>query len=922
MKKIFIPFIFLLSISLANAQTDSRISAILDKEPANNAAELNANATAVANLGEAGIINLLAMLQPNGAADNTKIYDVISGFSYYITQTGREAWRAMAVKAYSKALDKITDPYNEAFLISQLQIVGKDDAVSTLSRYLDDDKLCDPAARALVKINTPFSKNTLLRALAIVKGDSRLSVVEALGDNHFEDAAKKISALLGQDKKLDKVSLYALANIASMSTSKQMAAAAEKAGFTYDETNATSSYVLFIANVAKGGDGPDGVRMARKLQANALLVGQVQTHIAALKLLTEILADIYDDRSMRWLIEAMKDPNAQYRAAALKFAGPYLNPGAVNSWLKELAHSDATRKAEIITMLGNNHVQAALPSALNGLKSADKNVILASIKASQQIGQDKALNDLLVIMKTGDTDEITAAQNALLVMKGANVVDKVAKALPDAPDQAKPALIAVLAARKAHSKIDIVTPLLNSSDPNARAAAYGALDQLSGADNLNQLFSLLASSDKPSETANLQSAIISVVGQAKDKSAQSEAVLSQMNKQPVDKQLRYFNILAAIGDRSSLKAVSAAYDKGDAATQKAAVTALTQWADISASPVLLNISKTAGDTNLQGQALYGYVEMISKSSYPDDEKVIYLRDAMEAAQTVPQKKMILEEIGNDKTFPALVFVSKYLDDTQLQDIAADDVSSIALSDKNFYGEDVKLWLNEAMQIKKGGDSDYDKVAIRKFIAEMPNDPGLVPLFNNTDLTGWKGLVGNPITRAKMDAQTLAKEQQKADSIMRKGWYVKEGVLNFSGDGDNICTVKQYRNFEMYVDWKIESKGDAGIYLRGSPQVQIWDTSRVDVGAQVGSGGLYNNQAHESKPLKLADNAIGDWNTFHIIMKDDKVTVYFNGVLVVDSVVLDNYWDRKLPIFPKEQIELQAHGTHVYYRDIYLRELPE
>jgi len=284
--------------------------------------------------------------------------------------------------------------------------------------------------------------------------------------------------------------------------------------------------------------------------------------------------------------------------------------------------------------------------------------------------------------------------------------------------------------------------------------------------------------------------------------------------------------------------------------------------------------------------------------------------------------LILQEATNNKTFPALVFISKYLDDPQLQEDAADDVSNIALSDKNFYGNNVKEWLNKSIQIKKGGDSDYEKVAIRKFINEMPADAGLVALFNNKDLTGWKGLVGNPITRSKMDAATLAKEQHKADSIMNKGWYVKDGILNFSGEGENLCTTKQYRNFELYVDWKIEPKGDAGVYLRGSPQVQIWDTSRVDVGAQVGSGGLYNNQAHESKPLKLADNAINDWNNFHIIMKGDKVTVYLNGVLVVDNTVLDNYWDRKQPIFPKEQIELQAHGNHIYYRDIYLRELPD
>ena len=64
--------------------------------------------------------------------------------------------------------------------------------------------------------------------------------------------------------------------------------------------------------------------------------------------------------------------------------------------------------------------------------------------------------------------------------------------------------------------------------------------------------------------------------------------------------------------------------------------------------------------------------------------------------------------------------------------------------------------------------------------------------------------------------------------------------------------------------KLSKEGDSGIYLRGTPQVQIWDTSRVEVGAQVGSGGLYNNQVNPSKPLKVADNPVGDWNTFRIL----------------------------------------------------------
>jgi hypothetical protein len=57
------------------------------------------------------------------------------------------------------------------------------------------------------------------------------------------------------------------------------------------------------------------------------------------------------------------------------------------------------------------------------------------------------------------------------------------------------------------------------------------------------------------------------------------------------------------------------------------------------------------------------------------------------------------------------------------------------------------------------------------------------------------------------------------------------------------------------------------------------------------------------------------------MKGDRVTVYLNGELVTDNVVLENYWDRNLPIFPEEQIELQAHGSRVAYRNLYIREVP-
>jgi len=198
--------------------------------------------------------------------------------------------------------------------------------------------------------------------------------------------------------------------------------------------------------------------------------------------------------------------------------------------------------------------------------------------------------------------------------------------------------------------------------------------------------------------------------------------------------------------------------------------------------------------------------------------------------------------------------------------------------------------------------------------------GFVALFNGEDLTGWKGLVGSPKSRREMSREELAEAQAKADEDMREHWKVVAGVLCFDGKGHSLCTARDYSDFEMLVDWKIEKGGDSGIYLRGSPQVQIWDTSLRRVGAQVGSGGLYNNKKNPSKPDRVADRPVGQWNTFRIVMKGEKVTVYLNGIKVVDNVVMENYWERDKPIYPNGQIELQSHGSRLYFRNIFIREI--
>lgn len=205
-------------------------------------------------------------------------------------------------------------------------------------------------------------------------------------------------------------------------------------------------------------------------------------------------------------------------------------------------------------------------------------------------------------------------------------------------------------------------------------------------------------------------------------------------------------------------------------------------------------------------------------------------------------------------------------------------------------------------------------------------PGFTALFNGQDLAGWRGgdtfdhrkyLAMPPDQRAAQDAEWTAD--------MRKHWRVENGELVNDGNGKYATTEKDYGDFELLVEYKTVPLADSGVYLRGCPQVQIWDYTEKEkfpLGANKGSGGLWNNSpgAPGKDPLVLADKPFGQWNSFRILMVGARVSVWLNGKLVVNFANLENYYDRKTPIPPKGPIELQTHGGEIRWRNIYIREI--
>ena len=450
-------------------------------------------------------------------------------------------------------------------------------------------------------------------------------------------------------------------------------------------------------------------------------------------------------------------------------------------------------------------------------------------------------------------------------------------------------------------------PLTVDADPAIRTAALGALAGVAAPSDLPALLGMLDKAEGDA-VAPVQKAVVAAALRITPESGRAAPLVLAIKGSPHPERL--VELLSQIGGEDALAAAAGQFASPSADMKAAAFRALSRWPGIEAADQLFAIF-AGGNDAYRNQAFSGYVRQISSSTLAPEQKLLRLRKALDKSSTGGDRRILVRAFERIKTFQSFLLVSRLLDDPDIGSEAAGAVMRIALptpgTKDGLSGTIVRAALEKALTVITGSQAEADKEAIRSYLSTMPPGEGFLPLFNGKDLTGWKGLVGNPITRAAMSAQDLAARQVEADTKARNNWTVRDGQIVFNGDGDNLCTVTEYGDIEMFVDWRITKGGDSGIYLRGTPQVQIWDTARVDVGAQVGSGGLYNNQKHPSKPLVVADNPVGEWNTLQITMVGDKVTVFLNGIKVVDGVTMENYWDRKAPLFPAGRSSCRPTG---------------
>ncbi len=905
-----------LMAQLPQGRTSATIIAdALAQLPADNQTQYRRTMTDLVSTGEQGLLDLIGRMNPPGNRSNEALDYAISGWTNFVAND--DAKRALAANAFGKALNQSLDNEVKAFVIRQLGQIGTDNNVETLSAFLKDSHLSAPAVQALASIGSEKANQAIVAALSGNAPDAvKFNIVNALTQTGYSQAEPALLSTLSQNPsaELSNALLTALGSLGSRNALIPLKNAAQKVNYSYQlNNNATASYLSLLKRLTH-----TDVKLVEK-EANGLLNFAIKQNRSDLKVAAAgLLLAIPSTDKNKLLNSALKDGDIAYLARLLN-AYPFNNDRkAVERIMKELSpKASAEKQTAIIYWLGDKKVANTANMLANFATSGNKMVQKAAISSLAKIGNEQAMLVLAGLLKSQDDETVLLAKDALSTYKG-DISYTLASVFNESGDVGKKAILQLIANRKMESQYNLVYNQMFTGNENVKTEAANTLQYVSTDKNLPDLFTLLEQSDAANVPA-LQQAVNAALSYL-PANEQMKLVSDRMNKS-VNKHL-YYTALANSGSQKAMEMITKAYNTETGANKNAAFDALTNWKSFNSIYPMLDIARNSKNKNELSKVTDAIVATINKSNETGAIKYLYLREVMQFAQTEKQKNDILRLLGNTGQYQAMLFVAPYMDNVALSENAALAAMNIATNNPAFAGVVTTGILQKVSKTLKNPDAGYQRESIKKYLDENPQDGGFVSIFNGKNLDGWKGLVENPIKRAKMTPKELAAAQVKADAAAKTGWVIENGELLFTGKGDNLCTNKQYGDFEMLVDWKLYPgpEPDAGIYLRGTPQVQIWDTARVNVGAQVGSGGLYNNQQNPSKPLKVADQKVGEWNTFRIKMIGERVSVWLNDELVTDNVVLENYWNRSQPIFPTEQIELQAHGSKVAYRDIFIKEI--
>lgn len=891
------------------AYAQPTVEELLGMMPAQSTPEMVTASQGLVDLGPDAIKSVCAMLVPPGAGDDVNARFLLNGLAKYVSRGDAEEARALVSGAFLQAIEAAEDPEVKAFLIRQIQVCGKAEAVDVLLKYLGDDRLVEPATQALLAIRTDNAVTALKAAFEGAEGARAVTLIKALGELRVADMADKIVPFTASDNRETRLVAYqALANMGVPQALEPLRQAYET-GAPYEKAKVISYGLTYAKRLAEAGDMETATGILDALMADE----QVNVRSAALSTLVAVGSASAQNR----LLAAMDDPSLEYRAAALWLASEFPAEEATRQWMAKIDAVPPEVQAEIITMLGNRGDSVASNVLTQQILAEEKVVRMAAIDAAVKVTGNRAVAPMLERLRQGaEEDEIEAIKSALLRVAGQQVVKACAQALDKTPAPGRIALLGVLKERHAEIARREVFAQAKAEDEGVRLAAIDALTTTAKGGDVPRVVDLVVEAPSEAEKEAARTVLVTLAAE------KPRPLLKTIEKYDGQAKADLLPALPAIGGDAALETVLAAVKSEDEAIKDAAVRALSAWPNPAAMPHLLEIAKTTDNETYHVLALGGFLRLVPEANIGPEEKVAQYKAALECARRNEEKVAAISGLAGIRTIESLQLVGQYLDNEELKTDAALAAAQIACpqgeNDKGLVAPDVRPILEKA---REKTDSEDLRKQIDAHLANIPApeksneagpatvEEGFVALFNGKDLTGWEG-----------------------DT---KGYGIEDGVI-VCKPGGNLYTVKDYANFVLRFEFKLTPGANNGLAVRvpmpahaayDGMELQIIDNTAEkykDLKPYQYHGSIYGVVPAKRGFLK----PVGEWNEQEVIADGRRMVVKLNGEVIVDAnldeATKDGTMDGKEhPGLKRESGRLGfcGHGDVLYFRNIRVKELP-
>jgi hypothetical protein len=581
-----------------------------------------------------------------------------------ITATKPAGYPAIEAKllAVLQAADATEDA--KTFACRGLRLVGSAKCVPVVAPLLGDEKLSHMARWVLQGNPSDEAGKALRNALGTTKGKQLVGVIGSVGARRDADAVGALASLAkNDDAVIAGAAMSALGHTGGAASAKALDAVTPSAALQKVWVEAELACAESLAKK----DAAASEKMCRHIYN-----GQFDSvcRVAALAGLARLGA-----AQGKELVAALKGNDAKLQIEAAQLSRELKDAASVEAYVAAAPSLPASLQVIVLSGFAASGNKAAAPVAVALAESADAEVSAAALKALGVIGNVSNV-PLLVKLSLANNANAALAFTSLSRLPGADVDAALSKLLksPNAGERTK--AVEAFAARMDRKHAGAILAACEDAEKDVRMAAYKALRVLADETMLAAVAIRMTNASSGSERSELEQTTTAVALRCADADAVAN-VLSVKLGQSTEADASLLTVLAKRGGAKALETVRNCVAGTNPEQKKAAVRAMSSWADTTPLPDLLKISQDDADAACRALALRGYVRLVGDSDKPAAEKVKMFESALATAKSPDAMKQILSGLGGVKEIVSLKVVAAQLGNAAVANEAA--AAALAIS---------------------------------------------------------------------------------------------------------------------------------------------------------------------------------------------------------------------------------------------------